>query len=96
MTTMQTDQGSRIETSWMQSMTGVYLCVNEYYGSSSFLSRLDNDAHTPLRAGAASTGNITSLQKAMHFPKAFMVDAIKSHLIKLLGTSSPGVNEEKY
>jgi hypothetical protein len=58
-------------------------------------SRPDNDAHIPLRAGTASTGNITSLQKAM-LPKAFMVDAIKSHLIKLLGTSSPDVNEEKY
>jgi hypothetical protein len=59
-------------------------------------SRQDNDAHIPLRAGTASTGTITSLQKAIHLSKAFMVNAIKSHLIKLLGTPSLGVNEEKY
>jgi hypothetical protein len=69
----------------MWSTIGVYLCVDGYYDASSFLSRLNNDTHTPLRA--------TSPQTAMHIPKAFMVNTIKSHLIKLLGTPFPGVNE---
>jgi hypothetical protein len=81
----------------MRSMIGAYLGVSGYYGTLSLLPRQDNDIHTPLHAGAVCSETITFLQKAIHLPKAFMVNAIKSHLITLLGTPPPGVNsEEKY
>jgi hypothetical protein len=95
--TMQMVRGPWMaETHLMRSMIGVYLCVDEYYITLSLPSRLANDDHTPPRPGAAYSGTTTSFQKPTRLPKASMVDAIKSHLIKLLRTSSLGVTEKKH
>jgi hypothetical protein len=60
----------------------------------SLLHRPNHEAHTPASTGAGHSRTVTGPQKRMHFPKSFMVEAIKVHLIKLLGAPS-SEKEEK-
>jgi hypothetical protein len=69
-------------------MKGVYLFVDAYV-IFSLLHSPNHEMPTPART------KVNRPQKPVHIPKSFMVDAIKVHLTKLLGTPSLDVKEEK-
>jgi hypothetical protein len=66
----------------------VYFSLDTNAISYASLCRPNHEVHTPASTDAGHSGTVTGPQKRMHFPKSFMVEAIKVHLIKLLGAHS--------